>query len=46
MNVKNLSFGMFFLVLGCFSQAQAQEAVGLHQINHIIILYQENWSFD
>ena len=46
MNGKNLRFWLFFLVLGCFSITHADGIPGLDKIKHIIVIYQENWSFD
>jgi phospholipase C len=38
--------GMFLFTLGWVSVSNAQEPTGLQKINHIIVIYQENWSFD
>ena len=39
------TFAALALVLGAGSQAFAQPS-GLQKINHLVIIYQENWSFD
>jgi phospholipase C len=46
MKLKAHCFWVFLMILGAFSLAQAQEATGLNQVKHIIVIYQENWSFD
>jgi phospholipase C len=42
----NLHLWVLLLALGAYSSARAEEATGLNQVKHIIVIYQENWSFD
>ncbi|HTA75600.1 MAG TPA: alkaline phosphatase family protein [bacterium] len=46
MKLKSPYFWLFSLIFATFSLAQGQEATGLNRVKHIIVIYQENWSFD
>jgi len=46
MNHWNLRLWLLLLALGTFSAVRAEETTGLNQVKHIIVIYQENWSFD